>query len=129
MRERGGGAIVNTSSTAGLRGSGAIIAYVASKHAVIGMTRSAALEFGPHRIRVNAICPSPIETRMMRALEQGLDPTNPEGVHERLAASSPLGRYGEPDEVAALVAFLCSADASYITGDFYPIAGGRLAGA
>ena len=129
MRERGGGAIVNTSSTAGLRGSAAIIAYVASKHAVIGMTRSAALEFGPHRIRVNAICPSPIETRMMRALEQGLDPTNPEGVHQRLAASGPLGRYGKPEEVAALVAFLCSADASYLTGDVYPITGGRLAGA
>src|SRR5579859_3712403 len=64
MRERGGGAIVNTSSTAGLRGSAAIIAYVASKHAVIGMTRSAALEFAAHGIRVNVIGPAPIETRM-----------------------------------------------------------------
>lgn len=128
MRQRGGGAIVNTASTAGLRGSGTIIAYVASKHAVIGMTRSAALEFAPHGIRVNAICPSPIETRMMRALEQGLDPADPERVHAQLARSSPLGRYGQPEEVAALVAFLCSSDASYITGNAYPIDGGRLAG-
>jgi NAD(P)-dependent dehydrogenase (short-subunit alcohol dehydrogenase family) len=127
MRQRGGGAIVNTASTAGLRGSATIIAYVASKHAVIGMTRSAALEFAPHGIRVNAICPAPIETRMMRALERGLDPADPEGVHARIAAGSPLGRYGQPEEVAALVAFLCSTDASYITGDYYPVAGGRLA--
>jgi NAD(P)-dependent dehydrogenase (short-subunit alcohol dehydrogenase family) len=127
MRARGGGSIVNTASTAGLRGSGTIIAYVASKHAVIGMTKSAALEFAPHGIRVNAICPAPIETRMMRALEQGLDPADPESVHQRLARSSPLGRYGKPEEVAALVAFLCSADASYLTGEAYLIDGGRLA--
>jgi 3alpha(or 20beta)-hydroxysteroid dehydrogenase len=104
-----------------------VIAYVASKHAVIGMTRSAALEFAPYRIRVNAICPAPIETRMMRALERGLDPADPEGVRARIAAANPLGRYGQPEEVAALVAFLCSPDASYITGDYYPVAGGRLA--
>jgi len=64
---------------------------------------------------------------MMRALEQGFDPVDPESVHRRLAAASPLGRYGQPDEVAALVAFLCSSDASYITGDAYPIDGGRMA--
>jgi 3alpha(or 20beta)-hydroxysteroid dehydrogenase len=127
MRQRGGGAIVNTASTAGLRGNPSMIAYVASKHAVIGMTRSAALEFAPYRIRVNAICPAPIETRMMRALERGLDPADPEGVRARIAAANPLGRYGQPEEVAALVAFLCSPDASYITGDYYPVAGGRLA--
>jgi NAD(P)-dependent dehydrogenase (short-subunit alcohol dehydrogenase family) len=127
IKARGGGAIVNTSSIAGLRGSQNMIAYVASKHAVIGMTRTAALELAPHGIRVNAICPSPIETRMMRALERGFYPDDPESVHARLAAAAPLRRYGTPEEVAALVAFLCSADASYLTGVAYTIDGGRLA--
>jgi NAD(P)-dependent dehydrogenase (short-subunit alcohol dehydrogenase family) len=124
---RGGGAIVNTSSIAGLRGSRGMVAYVASKHAVIGMTRTAALELAPRGIRVNAVCPSPIETRMMRALERSFNPSDPESVHARLAASAPLGRYGTPEEVAAMVSFLCSSDASYLTGCAYPVDGGRLA--
>jgi NAD(P)-dependent dehydrogenase (short-subunit alcohol dehydrogenase family) len=128
MLERGGGAIVNTASTAGLRGTPSIIAYGASKHAVVGMTKSAALEFGPRGIRTNAICPSPIETRMMRSLERGIDPDNPESVHERMAASNPMGRYGDPSEVGAFVAFLCSPDASYLNGGIFPIDGGRMAG-
>ena len=123
MRERGGGAIVNTASTAGLRGSARIIAYVASKHPVVGLTRAAALELTADRIRVNAVCPAPIETRMMRALEAGINPAEPEAVHRQLADRNPLGRYGEPEEVAALVTFLCSADASYITGGIYPLDG------
>jgi NAD(P)-dependent dehydrogenase (short-subunit alcohol dehydrogenase family) len=126
MRQRGGGAIVNYASTAGLRG-GNLVAYVASKHAVVGMTYSAAVEFAPFGIRVNAVCPAPIEGRMMRAFEQGMDPAHPEAVHRQIAASSPLGRYGKPEEVAALVTFLCSSDASYITGNAYPIDGGSLA--
>lgn len=127
MRQRGGGAIVNTASTAGLRATPQLVAYGASKHAVVGMTRTAARELAPHGIRVNAICPAPIETRMMRSLERGFGPDNPEEVHARNVAASALGRYGEPAEVAALVAFLCSSDASYITGGIYPIDGGRLA--
>jgi len=127
MAAGGGGTIVNTASVAGLSGTPGIIAYGASKHAVVGMTKTAALELAPAKIRVNAVCPSPIETRMMRALERGINPDAPEEVHERMASTNPMGRYGEPEEVAALVAFLCSADASYLTGEIIPVDGGRMA--
>ena len=127
MLQRGGGAIVNTASVAGLSGTPSIFAYGASKHAVVGMTKSAALEFGHSGIRTNAICPSPIETRMMRALERGINPDEPEQVHQSMAAGNPMGRYGEPEEVAAFVAFLCSDDASYLNGGIFPIDGGRMA--
>lgn len=125
LRVRGGGAIINTSSTAGLRSAAAIFAYGASKHAVLGITRSAAREFARDGIRVNAVCPGPIETRMMRALESGINPNDPDAVKRSMNALNPLGRYGEPAEVAALVAFLASADAAYITGGIYTIDGGR----
>jgi NAD(P)-dependent dehydrogenase (short-subunit alcohol dehydrogenase family) len=127
MREHGGGAIVNTASVAGLGATPNIVAYGASKHAVIGMTKSAAVEFGPDQVRVNAICPSPIETRMMRSLERGMNPDDPEAVHRLAAANIPLGRYGEPEEVAALVAFLCSDDARFISGGVYTVDGGSRA--
>lgn len=127
MRKRGGGSIVNTASTAGLGGTPNIIAYGASKHAVVGMTKSAAMEFGRDKIRVNAVCPSPIETRMMRSLERGMNPDDPQAAHDTIAANIPLGRYGEPAEVAALVAFLCSDDASFINGGLYTIDGGSRA--
>jgi NAD(P)-dependent dehydrogenase (short-subunit alcohol dehydrogenase family) len=127
LRERGGGAIVNTASVAGLSGTPTIIAYGASKHAVIGMTKSAAIEFAPDGIRTNAVCPSPIETRMMRSLERGMNADHPEAVHTMIAQGIPMGRYGEASEVAALVAFLCSSDASFINGGIYPIDGGSRA--
>ncbi len=127
MRERGGGAIVNTASVTGLGGTPNLFAYGASKHAVVGMTKSAALEFASDGIRVNAICPAPIETRMMRSIERGTDPDQPEAVRERIAAGNPMGRYGEPKEVAALVAYLCSDDASFINGVIMPIDGGSRA--
>ena len=81
-RARGGGAIVNTSSIAGLRAVPGAIAYVASKHAVVGMTRTAAVELALAGIRVNAVCPAPIETRMMRSLESQLSPEDPEAVRD-----------------------------------------------
>ena len=127
MAARGGGAIVNTASIAGLRGTPNLIAYTASKHAVIGLTRSAALELVRRSIRVNAICPAPIETPMARELEQGFGRDSPTRVHERFAASIPMRRFGEPDEVAALVVFLLSAEAAYINGGIYTVDGGSMA--
>jgi NAD(P)-dependent dehydrogenase (short-subunit alcohol dehydrogenase family) len=127
LRARGGGAIVNTASIAGLRGSRNLVAYTASKHAVIGLTRTAAIELAPDHIRVNAVCPSPIDTAMVKQLEAGANPANPAAFHERMAGTIPLRRYGEPEEVAALVAFLCSADASYLTGGIYTVDGGAMA--
>ena len=123
MRESGGGAIVNTASVAGLSPTPGIIAYGASKHAVVGMTKSAARELAPE-IRVNAVCPGPIETRMMRSLERQFDPDNPQAVHDAFAAGIALGRYGEPEEVAALVTWLCSDDSRYINGAMHTIDGG-----
>ncbi len=127
MRARGGGVIINTASIAGLKGTPGLIAYGASKHAVVGMTKTAAAELAEAGIRVNAICPSPIETRMMRSIEAGINPDDPEQVKKAVSERLPLGRYGEPEEVAALVAFLASDDASYITGGIYPIDGGSTA--
>jgi 3alpha(or 20beta)-hydroxysteroid dehydrogenase len=127
LRARGGGVIVNTASIAGLRGSRNLVAYTASKHAVVGLTRTAALELAPAGIRVNAVCPSPIDTAMVRDLEAGASPANPAAFHERMAGTIPLRRYGQPEEVAALVAFLCSADAAYITGGIYTVDGGAMA--
>ena len=126
MDERGGGVIVNTASVAGLLGTPGIIAYGASKHAVVGMTKTAAIELAPMGIRVCAVCPSPIETQMMRTLEKGRGGDDPEAVYEQLKTTMPLGRYGEPEEVAAFVAFLSSDEASYLTGAAFPIDGGRM---
>jgi NAD(P)-dependent dehydrogenase (short-subunit alcohol dehydrogenase family) len=127
MRAQRRGAIVNTSSVAGLSGSTILAAYTASKHAVIGLTKSAALEFARDGIRVNAINPAPVETRMMRAIERGIDADTPEAAHDRMASNNPMGRYAEPEEIAGVVAFLCSDAASYLNGVVLPIDGGSRA--
>lgn len=127
LRARGGGAIVNTASNAGLMGTPNMIAYGASKHAVIGMTKTAALEFGPVGIRVNAVCPSPIETRMMRSIEAGMSPVDPDRTKKAIETGNPMGRYGTPDEVAALITFLASDEASYVNGGIYTVDGGHQA--
>lgn len=124
LRARGGGAIVNTASVAGITGNSLIPAYVASKHAVVGLSRSGGQTYAAEGIRVNAICPSPIETRMMRSLEAGLEADSAESAKEMMTASIPAGRYGSPEEVAALVAFLCSDEAAFINGSVYTIDGG-----
>jgi NAD(P)-dependent dehydrogenase (short-subunit alcohol dehydrogenase family) len=121
------GAVVNTASVAGLVGSPGMPAYVASKHAVIGLTKVAAGEVARAGVRVNAICPGPIDTRMIHSVESMINPDNPAGVGTGYQASIPLGRYGTPEEVANLVQFLCSDLASNITGAQYVVDGGRTA--
>jgi NAD(P)-dependent dehydrogenase (short-subunit alcohol dehydrogenase family) len=121
MLAQGGGAIVNTSSIAGLVGGGNT-AYVASKHGVMGLTRRAAVEYGRHGIRVNAVCPGSIRTPMLERLFRAA----PER-EARLAEDAPLGRLGRPEEIAAAVVWLCSDDASFVTGHGLVIDGGFLA--
>jgi 3alpha(or 20beta)-hydroxysteroid dehydrogenase len=117
MKRQGSGAIVSTASMAGIKGGAAFSPYVASKHAVVGLTRCAALEGAPFGIRVNAIAPGHIDTRMARDLTIQVNPDDPEGVYQRIAASVPLGqRYGTANEVAAVVLWLLSDDAAYVSG-------------
>ena len=123
----GGGAIVNTASMLGLSGIAQMGAYVASKHAVIGLTRTAALEFAPLGVRVNAVAPAPVDTRMIRSIEEGFNPDDPSGVREIIESKVPLERYATPEEIAAVAAFLCSDDATYMTGTVVPIDGGTQA--
>ena len=127
MLKQKAGAIVNTASVAGLVGTPGISAYVASKHAVIGLTKSAAGEVARVGVRVNAICPGPIDTRMIHSLEAQINPGDPASVGKRYQATLPLGRYGTPEEIANVVLFLCSDLASNITGAQYVIDGGRTA--
>lgn len=127
MAEGGGGSIVITSSLGGLRGMPKISPYIAAKHAVVGIMRSAALECAPLGIRVNTINPSPIATRMIEALEAGYAPDAPSKAQARFAAGVPLRRYGQPEEVARLALFLASDESSYCTGTTFPIDGGMSA--
>jgi NAD(P)-dependent dehydrogenase (short-subunit alcohol dehydrogenase family) len=124
---RGGGSIVVTASTAGVRGSAGLSAYVASKHAVVGLMRTAALEGAVHKVRVNSVNPSPVDTAMARALEDGLDPGSRDKAQQYLKSRSPLGRYASPGEVAELMLFLASDDARFVTGAVHMIDGGRTA--
>ena len=134
MRERGGGSIVITSSAAGVSGTPDMSAYTASKHAVIGLMRTAAMEGAPLGIRVNTVNPAPIETRMMRSIEEmrvaAFDDSNVtvERAKQEFAESIPLRRYGNPEEVAQLMLFLASNDSSFCTGGVYMVDGGRSAG-
>ncbi|MFF3609948.1 SDR family NAD(P)-dependent oxidoreductase [Streptomyces sp. NPDC002463] len=119
----GGGTIVNTASYTGLTGMAGVGAYAASKHAVLGLTRVAALELAGKGIRVNAVCPGAIDTPMSNP--EGVDPAATAELYRKLV---PLGRIGRPDEVAALALFLTGADSAYITGQPFVIDGGWLAG-
>jgi len=122
MLKHGGGAIVNTSSIMGLTGAIRVPAYTAAKHGVAGLTKAAALEYGRHGIRINAVCPAPIYTPLlMSAFKKRPD------MEERYARSEPMKRLGQPEEVGEAVAWLCSERASYVTGLPMPIDGGYMA--
>ncbi len=121
------GAVVNTASVAGLVGSPGMPAYVASKHAVIGLTKVAAGEVARSGVRVNAVCPGPIDTRMIHSLESMMSPADPASAGQRYQSSIPIGRYGTAEEVANVVLFLCSDLAGNVTGAQYVVDGGRTA--
>jgi NAD(P)-dependent dehydrogenase (short-subunit alcohol dehydrogenase family) len=127
MIKQASGSVVNTASVAGLVASPGMPAYVASKHAVIGLTKTAAGEVARCGVRVNAVCPGPIDTRMIHSLEQQVNPGDPGAVGARYQSTIPLGRYGTADEVANVVQFLCSDFASNVTGAQYVVDGGRTA--
>jgi NAD(P)-dependent dehydrogenase (short-subunit alcohol dehydrogenase family) len=123
MLSQGGGAIVNTSSVAGLVGLARSSGYAASKHGVVGLTKSAALAYAKSGIRVNAVCPGYVRTPMMEAIIA----ERPEYV-DAMVAGQPIGRLGTPDEMAELVVFLCTDAASFITGAALPVDGAYSAG-
>ncbi len=121
------GSVVNTASVAGLVATPGMPAYVASKHAVIGLTKTAAGEVARQGVRVNAVCPGPVDTRMIHSLEKMLSPDDPDAVSKRYQAAIPSGRYTTPEEIANIVLFLSSDLASNITGAQYVVDGGRTA--
>jgi meso-butanediol dehydrogenase / (S,S)-butanediol dehydrogenase / diacetyl reductase len=133
MIERGGGGkIINMSSSAGKQGRARFAAYSASKFAVIGFTQSLAIELGPHRINVNAICPGLVDTERVYGMASGL---RPEGVTtdayrevliDEAASATPLGRIAQPNDIAQIAAFLASAESDYMTGLAINVSGGKL---
>jgi len=125
MLRQGSGAIVNTASVAGLFGAPGMSAYVASKHGVLGLTKVASTDVAGHGVRVNAVCPGPVETRMMRSLEAQRNPHDPESIHAAGAALIPTGRYALPEEIAGAVLYLCSDLSGDVTGTHIVIDGGR----
>lgn len=127
MIEQKSGSIINMSSIAGLKGSPNVAPYITSKHAVVGLTRAAAVEAAAANVRVNSVHPSPVNTRMMRSLEDGFSPGHGEEVKNQLASTIPLGRYGESSDIANLVLFLASDESAFITGAQYPVDGGMAA--
>jgi len=127
MLKQNTGSIINTASIAGLLGSPQIAAYSASKHAVIGLTKSAAWECANTGVRVNCVCPGLIDSRMLTTILQGRNPGNEPVSNEKIAERIPARRFGQASEVASIVAFLASDEASYVSGAAYTVDGGRTA--
>jgi NAD(P)-dependent dehydrogenase (short-subunit alcohol dehydrogenase family) len=127
MRAAGGGSVVNTASVAGLSGAGALATYSASKFAVVGLTRSVAIQQGPNNVRINAICPAAMTGRMMSSIEERMLPDDPATAHTMVEQTIPLGRYAQPNDVASMVTYLCSDEAAFLTGGAYTVDGGTTA--
>ncbi len=122
LKQEDGGSIVNTASIAGLVGGKNLSAYVAAKHGVVGLTKSAALEYATKKIRVNAVCPGAIKTPMMERLIE-----EKPAMAAAMMATEPVGRFGEPEEIGRAAAWLCSGQASFVTGHAMPVDGGIVA--
>lgn len=127
LKESGGGSVIITSSVAGLSGEANVSAYIASKHATIGLMRTGAKEGAADKIRVNTINPSPVDNRMMRSLEEGFAPGAAEAAKEQLTQRIPLGRYATNEDIADLALFLASDKSKFITGAVHVIDGGMTA--
>ena len=128
MRKQGSGAIVNLGSTASLQGYGLLSGYTSSKHAVLGLTKSVALENADVPIRANCICPGPVDTPLMRGIEELVNPADPAAARELFSDTTALKRYGTTEEIAELVYFLLSDASAYITGTAISIDGGVTTG-
>lgn len=127
LAARGGGSIIITSSVAGVSGGPGVAPYVTSKHAVIGMMRSAAKECAAQKIRVNTVNPSPVETAMMRRLEEGFAPGAATRAKAAMESRIPLQRYATPADIAKVMLFLASDDSAWVTGSVYMADGGNTA--
>jgi NAD(P)-dependent dehydrogenase (short-subunit alcohol dehydrogenase family) len=127
MQEKGTGSIINISSINGLGGTLGAAAYSASRHGIIGLTKTAAIEYAKTGIRVNVICPGMIDTPMLERVIKGINPENPEAVKSHLEQSIPLGKTGSPRDIAEAAYFLSSENAKYITGHTLIVDGGLTA--
>jgi NAD(P)-dependent dehydrogenase (short-subunit alcohol dehydrogenase family) len=127
MYAQGSGAVVNMASMAGILGLAETSVYNATKAAVMSLTKTAAAEAGPRGVRVNAVCPGMIETRMIQALIEGFGPDDQVAQRAAMTERVPLGRFGQPDEVARVVRFLASPDSSYVNGSAFLADGGVVA--
>ena len=125
MKKQGSGSIVNTASVGGIRGVGNQSGYAASKHGVVGLTRNSGIEYGQYGINVNAIAPGAIMTPMVEASLKQIDPENWEEVGKQFVQPNPMKRFGKPEEVGYLVAFLLSDESSFINATVIPIDGGQ----
>lgn len=124
LREAGGGSIVNVSSVQGLASQQNVLAYTISKHGLLGLTRSMAMDFAKENIRVNCVCPGTVDTPMLK-WAASLDP-NPQAVYDACRAMHPIGRIAEPREIAEVIAFLAHESASFVTGAIWTVDGGLL---
>ena len=124
MYNQKSGSVINTASVAGFIGSPGLCPYIASKHALIGITKTAALEAAPYGVRVNAVCPGPVDNNMMRNIERKASPDAPEAVKEAFISKLPLGRYATNEEIADQILFFASSKSKYITGTAQRVDGG-----